>query len=62
MSSAGIIGLIVMAVIVVVGVSVKLYTARKVDDLDGFGGIIDKDKIEDGQGGGKDTGDHRSEK
>lgn len=42
-------GIIAFVVILVVGTAIKCYTQKKVDDLDGFNGIINLDDVEEGE-------------
>lgn len=47
MSLISIIGLIAIAVTLVVGLTVKIITGRKIKDLEGFQGVVDLDKLEE---------------
>lgn len=46
-TNVGVTGLIVLAIIVVVGLLIKWRTKKQVDDLEGFCGIVDLDKIKE---------------
>lgn len=47
MTSVSIIGLIAIGITLILGFAIRFYTKRRLDDLDGFQGIIDLDALEE---------------